>query len=111
MKILGTSQKCLRFVGLGRERDVQIGSKSISRTSVRCLIIGGQITFAVIFVIILLHALSRGLYAIVFPLHSIFIVLIKLLIYVVLILKTDQIAEIIDYLQDIVVKRKFSMKC
>lgn len=55
MQILSISQKCLRFVGLGRQHDIPVAGKRVSRTLVRSIIIGGQSTLAIIFAIILME--------------------------------------------------------
>lgn len=110
MEILSISQKCLRYVGLGHEQDIPIAGKRVPRTLVRCIIIGGQFLFAAMFAAVVKCEWKRGVFAIVFPLHMSVLVLMKLSIYVVLIAKTDAIADLIEYLQDIVGRRKFIAK-
>lgn len=107
MKILSISQKCLRFVGLGRQRDIPVAGKRVSRTLARCIIIGGQLMLAIIFAFNLIGEWERGLYAIVFPLHSVLLVAIKLSIYVVLIAKAERMAGLIDHLQSVIEWRMF----
>lgn len=104
--ILGTTKKCLLYLGLTSERHVPIGSARVPRTLIRCLIIGSQSVFVAISVIGVMQEWERGLYAIIYPLHLLLVVSSKLCIYTVFSIQTDRIAGLIGYLQDVVDERK-----
>lgn len=107
MKILGASRKYLLYMGLASERHLPIANFRVSRALVRCTIIGSQLALATIFAVNITREWERGLYAVVFPLHLFLLISSKLCIYTVLAVKTDRIAELIDYLQHVVDARKF----
>lgn len=106
MEILSTSKKCLRYVGLGGERHFSIANVRVSRTTVRCLILGCQLSYGTIFVGMVIKDRHLGLQQILFPLHLIFLTTIKISIYSVLMVKSDRIAQLVGYLQKVVNKSR-----
>lgn len=106
-KILGASKTCLLIVGLSSDKFVPIGGYNVPRSLVRFIVVLGQLSFAAMQIIILIRNLKLGLYAILFPVHVILLFFMKVSIYVVLMIKTDRITELIDYMQDVIDKSRF----
>lgn len=106
MKILGISDKCLQYAGLGIAPHFQVANERVSRAFVRCVVIGGQLAGVNMFAMIVKTNMALGLQAILFPLHVIVLSTIKISVFVVLMTKSTRMAELGDYLQRVVDKRK-----
>lgn len=106
MKILGLAQNCLRYVGLGSEQTILIAGKRVPRAAIRGSVVISQLFLAGAYLSMAIQNWSVGLYAILFPLHLFLMVITKMLIYVVLLAKANQIAESIDSFQSVVDMRK-----
>lgn len=107
MKILNLARNCLRHVGLGAEQTILIAGKRVPRAAIRGGVVIGQLFLATAYLSMAIQNWSVGLYAVLFPLHLFLMVITKMLIYVVLLVKADQIAESIDSFQSVVEMRKF----
>lgn len=105
-KILGITRMCLRYVGLGSEQTILFARLCVPRAALRASIIMSQIIPALAYMSIMMSDWAVGLYAILLPLHFFVMVVAKNLIYVVLLIRTDRIAESIAFLQDVVDMRK-----
>lgn len=110
MKVLGMSKLCILYVGLGKENFIPIYGYKVPRLLPRLFILLAKSSFATAQLLISIDRWNDGLHAVLFPLHAMVVFLIKTSIYAVLITKTDQIAEIIDYLQEVVDKRAYSQR-
>lgn len=107
MRILGMSRLCLLYIGLGSQSYVPIFGYNVPRALIRLFVILAQISFATLQFLVGREKCNEGLYAILFPMHLMVLFTMKALIYGVLIVKTNRITELIDYLQEVVTTRTY----
>lgn len=107
MNILQECKRFLPYGGLGTEQYVDIGRIRVPRTMVRTLLTSILLILSILYAIKCFIAYPLGLQAMLFPVHCLLINNTKLIIYRVFLWKTDQIAQLIDYLQAVVKERKF----
>lgn len=105
MKILRDCKRYMSYSGLDIRKTINIGGVQFSRTFIRTLIFSIQFLLDFIELINFINNYGHGLKAILFPLHCVILYTMKLAIYIVLLTKTNQIAELMDYLEMIVNKR------
>ena len=108
MEILRECKKLLFYGGLGTEQYVHIGRKRIPRTMIRATIIFFQLLLAgLTFIVSIKSFFKRGLAETLFPLQCSLLGSIKCSVYCVLLWKTNEIAQLIDYVQMVVQRRMF----
>lgn len=106
MKVLGTSRKCLSYVGLGNERYIPVAGIRVPRELIRCLYTSAEVSGIIMFAMIAIINLPFGLQAVLFPLHLISLSCMKTSMYTVLMAKAARMAELGDYLQMVVDERE-----
>lgn len=106
MEILSSSRKYLRYAGLGTDRHIHVAGKHLPRTFVRCVIMGAELSVAAMFIMIVHKNMEHGLQAILFPLHMLMLACVKISFYTTLMVKSARMAEIIDYCNDVVDRRR-----
>lgn len=106
MEVLSFSRKCLQFAGLGTDRHIHAGGKRVPRMLVRCIILGAELSVAAMFAMLVNQNWKHGLQAILFPLHMQLLAIVKIAFYTTLMVKSARMAELIDYLNDVVDKRE-----
>lgn len=111
IKILSGCKMFLSFAGLGNSDCVYFGEKRIPRWIARAFTILGQFILGGI---ALTNSIGNyykdGLPGVIYPFHSVVVVVTKLAIYIVLMAKTERIAELIDYLEMVVNQRRCLIK-
>lgn len=105
MRILSTCKLCVDYAGLGNEQTVTVGGFTISRSLIRFFFILGQLSFVAMETLVLINSWSTGLHAILFPLHLILLFSMKACVYIILVTKTETIAELITTMQNVIDKR------
>lgn len=105
MRILNICKLCLGYAGLGKEEAVTICGRSVPRSFIRFFIVSSQVFFVTMEVLVLRKNLTSGLNAILYPLHLMLLYAMKGCVYVVLVNKSGTIAELIDYMQDVIDER------
>lgn len=111
MKILSECKLSLSLAGLGNADFVDIRGKRIPRWMTRAYTLFGQFVLGGIALINSINKYSLGLHAVIYPFHGVVVVITKLAIYIVLMAKTERIAELIDYLEMVVNQRRcFTME-
>lgn len=109
MQILGSAKKMLIYLGLGRDYHADIGGFKIPKPVIWLWLLFTQVYFAGMQVIVIIINHAGGLPAILFPAHCISLIIMKSTIYTVLVLKTQKMWELIDYLQDVVTIRELKL--
>lgn len=106
--ILSFSRKCLGYLGLGSERYFEVAGKRISRSFIRCLMLVAQVFSIIMFSVVTCVNAKNGLQEILFPLHLIFLAIMNMVVYIVLMKKSARMAELGDFLRDVIDNRKCS---
>lgn len=107
--ILQECERLLSYGGVGTEQYVDFGKTCIPRMLIRALIISVLlISFTGNWIVLYKHY-PHDVRTLLFQLHLMLINGLKWSVYSVLLWKTDQIAELIDYLRTVVRRRKFSL--
>lgn len=108
MKILKNCKILLSCIGLTKELDISIGVKfKVPRAIFRCFTIVVLVLGTFFEILLCVKFRESGIYAVLFPLHITITILSMLLIYVGLLWRTNEIVELFDYLEHVVIQRKF----
>lgn len=105
MKILIECKRLLSYGGMGAEQYVDIGGKRVPRIMTRLIIMSGVMLLAIFYSINIYN--SPDLDTMLFHVHLAMLHYHKWAVYCVLLWKTEQIAQLIDYLRTVVKRRKF----
>lgn len=105
MRILKECKRFLSFAGLAVDKDVNVGGQKIPRIIPRAVLLLVLISLSISEIVIAVHCYSIDLQLFLYPMGCLLFFAVKLAIYTVLILKTNEIAELIDYLQMVVTLR------
>lgn len=108
MEILGECQLFMSYAGLSINKFVNIGGKHLPTTIIQTLILSALISFVCIQLTNSVNNITIGLQAMLFPVHCLVLVSIKLVTFIVLMVKNGEIAELIEYLQIVVNQRMFN---
>lgn len=110
MKTLSECQLFMSYAGLGTKKSVNIGGKHLPRAIIQILVVLVFISLLCIQVTNSINNFAIGPQAILFPVHSVVLVSIKLITFVILVVKIDEIAELFEYLQMVVNRRNIEKK-
>lgn len=108
MKILESCKRVLSIGGLGNDKYTYIGGKRIPRAFSPVFIITAQLIFGVSAVKICIDNYAIDLQAMLFGLHCVILYTMKIISYGVLVSKTEQIHDLVEYIQMVVNERAFS---
>ena len=106
MKILLECKRLMSYGGVGTEQYVDIGGKRVPRMLIRVFVIFMLLSLTIIHSINCHERYPLGLHAMLFSAHLFLLNNLKLAVYCVLLWKTDQIAQLIDYLRTMVERRR-----
>lgn len=98
----------MSYLGLGANTRVSLGGFSVPRAFIRATIISAQIVCIVLAAIVCSKHYNDGLQVILFQVHVMLLFLSRLSIYVALVLETNEINGMLDYLQMVVDERTSS---
>lgn len=110
MKILKACKRFLSYAGLGHEQYVTIGGKSVPRMLIRAIYTAMLLTLSTINLIRCFMAYPIGPQAMLYPVLCFTLDINKFAVYRVLLYNTDRIAELIDYLETVVERRRFTVR-
>lgn len=108
MKILYECKLFLSYEGLGAEQYVNIVGIQIPRAILRALVAFMLFSLSTINLIRCFMAYPHGAQALLYPVLCFTLDVNKFVIYCALLWKTDQIAQLTDYLETAVMRRTFS---
>lgn len=107
MKILTNCKILLSCIGLANELSISIGVKyKVPRALLRCFTIIILVLGTFFEILLCVKYREGGIYAVLFPLHITITILSMLLIYIGLLWRTNEIVELIDYLEIVVNRRR-----
>lgn len=106
MEILTESKRILAYAGLGIDAYVQIGNKTIPRALIRYFIIFILVLAISLHMILCLNNYTKGLIVISVPIGASLTCLSIILIYIDLVLTTEHILQLFNYLQDVINKSR-----
>ena len=102
--ILQQCKRLLSYGGLDTEQYIDIGGKRVPRIISRVIIMFGVMSLTIIHSVNIYNALDLD--RMLFHIHLAMLNNKKLAVYCVLLWKTDQIAQLIDYLRMVVERRR-----
>lgn len=107
MQLLCESKRILAYIGLGNDASVHIGGKSISRLFVRFGYLASLGTCITLHSVIFKQSYEHGLITMLLPISAILTGMSMISIFVNLSMKTEQIHQLFDCLQQAINKSDF----
>lgn len=102
MNITNEMKKRLTYLGLGTDQLVRIGGKNIPRSFIRLFIIFSSLLFCILESILCIKFSSDNLVKCLMALNILASMLPVAPIYITLVLKTDEINDLLNYLEIII---------
>lgn len=106
MKFFSVTRKCLEVSGLGNESHFEFCDFRFPRALIRWIILGNKISGIIVFSFLTYLNLQNGLQEILYLFHGAMLSAIRAIFYTILLTKSGGIAELEEFVRDVLNQRK-----